>query len=232
MMDNTSLSGIDYARHQRWLARAAGLADNSPQLFVLDVDGNGVWPDGFTPPAALQQALHTMAGVGDALRCLEPEPGQTIFLRGLRASDGNLTAWAGARFGLSVSEHTATQIDALAECVTDRSTTWIWCWSRCAATCSASSQSSRTTLVINNTDDPAAPTSSPTCPTRCWPARCSRAIEMPAMLVLLNHAAKPDFTNSDRRLGEVMAHQIANVMHMQHACSRRCGASPNRWPPR
>jgi hypothetical protein len=90
--------------------------------------------------------------------------------------------------------------------------------------------SSRTTLVINNTDDPRRAYIFTDMPYKVLACPVFQGLEMPAMLVLLNHDSKPDFSNSDRRLGEVMAHQIANVMHMQ-GCSRRCGASPNRWPP-
>jgi hypothetical protein len=75
--------------------------------------------------------------------------------------------------------------------------------------------SSRTTLVINNTDDPRRAYIFTDMPYKVLACPVFQGIEMPAMLVLLNHDSKPDFSNSDRRLGEVMAHQIANVMHMQ-----------------
>ncbi|HTP95819.1 MAG TPA: HD domain-containing phosphohydrolase [Burkholderiales bacterium] len=35
-----------------------------------------------------------------------------------------------------------------------------------------------------------------------------------AMLALVNHDDKPDFTASDRKLGEVMANQFSNLLHM------------------
>ena len=75
--------------------------------------------------------------------------------------------------------------------------------------------SSRATLVINSTEDPRRAYIFTDMPYKVLACPVFQGIEMPAMLVLLNHNHKPDFSNSDRRLGEVMAHQIANVMHMQ-----------------
>ncbi len=297
MMDNTPLSGIDYARHQRWLARAAGLADNSPQLFVLDVNGNCVWPDGFTPPAALQQALHPTAGEGIGLRCLEPEPGQTIFLRGLRAGDGSPAAWAGAQFGLSLSEHTATRIDELAECVTDlldaiegeqqqraeldslteelgaryeelhlvysvdhhiQSSEGDYekvFQSLLESTASHLSvdvvafvmphtglklhaqslsapihnldlvlvemrgdlfrfvQASGQTLVLNDLGDARRAYIFTDMPYKVLACPIRLGEQLNAMIVLLNHAEKPDFTNSDRKLADVLASQLASLIN-------------------
>ncbi|MBL8999313.1 MAG: GAF domain-containing protein, partial [Gemmatimonadetes bacterium] len=65
--------------------------------------------------------------------------------------------------------------------------------------------SSRTTLVINNTDDPRRAYIFTDMPYKVLACPVFQGIEMPAMLVLLNHDSKPDFSNSDRRLGEVMA---------------------------
>lgn len=75
--------------------------------------------------------------------------------------------------------------------------------------------SSRTTVVINGLQDPRRAYIFTDMPYKVLACPVFQGIDMPAMLVLLNHDDKPDFSNSDRRLGEVMAHQIANVMHMQ-----------------
>ncbi|HQX06212.1 MAG TPA: HD-GYP domain-containing protein [Zoogloea sp.] len=75
--------------------------------------------------------------------------------------------------------------------------------------------SSRSTVVINGTEDPRRAYIFTDMPYKVLACPVFQGIDMPAMLVLLNHADKPDFSNSDRRLGEVMAHQIANVMRMQ-----------------
>lgn len=75
--------------------------------------------------------------------------------------------------------------------------------------------SSRSTVVINGLQDPRRAYIFTDMPYKVLACPVFQGIDMPAMLVLLNHADKPDFSNSDRRLGEVMAHQIANVMRMQ-----------------
>ncbi|MDP2752167.1 MAG: HD domain-containing protein [Rhodocyclaceae bacterium] len=41
--------------------------------------------------------------------------------------------------------------------------------------------------------------------------------DITAILVLLNHEDKPDFTNSDRRLATVAANQMAGILRMRHA---------------
>lgn len=75
--------------------------------------------------------------------------------------------------------------------------------------------SSRTTIVINDRPDPRRAYIFTDMPYKVLACPVFQGLDMPAMLVLLNHDDKTDFSNSDRRLGEVMAHQIANVMHMQ-----------------
>jgi len=74
--------------------------------------------------------------------------------------------------------------------------------------------SSRATVVINGMDDSRRAYIFTDMPYKVLACPVFQGLEMPAMLTLLNHVDKPDFTNSDRRLGEVMAHQISNVMHM------------------
>ncbi|WP_374244997.1 HD-GYP domain-containing protein [Zoogloea sp.] len=74
--------------------------------------------------------------------------------------------------------------------------------------------SSRATVVLNGMDDSRRPYIFTDMPYKVLACPVFQGLEMPAMLTLLNHQDKPDFTNSDRRLGEVMAHQISNVMHM------------------
>lgn len=44
--------------------------------------------------------------------------------------------------------------------------------------------------------------------------------EMPAILVLLNHNDKRDFSNSDRRLAEVMANQLSNILRMRRMLNK------------
>lgn len=74
--------------------------------------------------------------------------------------------------------------------------------------------SSRSTVVINGMDDSRRAYIFTDMPYKVLACPVFQGLDMPAMLTLLNHADKPDFSNSDRRLGEVMAHQISNVMHM------------------
>ncbi|TXH40102.1 MAG: HD-GYP domain-containing protein [Burkholderiaceae bacterium] len=74
--------------------------------------------------------------------------------------------------------------------------------------------SSRSTVVLNDMKDSRRPYIFTDMPYKVLACPVFQGLEMPAMLTLLNHQDKPDFTNSDRRLGEVMAHQISNVMHM------------------
>ncbi len=74
--------------------------------------------------------------------------------------------------------------------------------------------SSRATVVLNDMKDSRRPYIFTDMPYKVLACPVFQGLEMPAMLTLLNHQEKPDFTNSDRRLGEVMAHQISNVMHM------------------
>ncbi|MDP2695176.1 MAG: HD domain-containing phosphohydrolase [Gallionella sp.] len=72
-------------------------------------------------------------------------------------------------------------------------------------------QSSGETLILNDADDPRRAyifTDMPYKVIAC-PIRSSGKID--SMAVLLNHAHKPDFTNGDRKLAEVMANQLSNL---------------------
>jgi hypothetical protein len=72
-------------------------------------------------------------------------------------------------------------------------------------------QATRDAVIINRDDDPRRAyifTDMPYKVLAC-PVRCTDQID--AALVLLNHAAKPDFTNGDRRLAEVLANQLSSL---------------------
>jgi len=72
-------------------------------------------------------------------------------------------------------------------------------------------QSSRETVVINYRDDPRRAyifTDMPYKVIAC-PVVTERRVD--ALLVLLNHAHKPDFSNSDRKLAEVLANQLSSL---------------------
>ena len=72
-------------------------------------------------------------------------------------------------------------------------------------------QSTRETVVLNDKNDPRRAyvfTDMPYKVLSC-PVRCDGFVH--AQLVLLNHADKPDFSNSDRRLAEVLANQLSSL---------------------
>lgn len=72
-------------------------------------------------------------------------------------------------------------------------------------------QASRETMVLNSREDPRRAyifTDMPYKIIAC-PVRTQRRVE--AVLVLLSHEHKPDFTNSDRKLAEVLANQLSNL---------------------
>lgn len=72
-------------------------------------------------------------------------------------------------------------------------------------------QSSGETLILNDADDPRRAyifTDMPYKVIAC-PIRSSGKID--STVVLLNHAHKPDFTNGDRKLAEVLANQLSNL---------------------
>ncbi len=72
-------------------------------------------------------------------------------------------------------------------------------------------QSSGETLVLNAQDDPRRAyifTDMPYKVLAC-PVRSERRVD--SLVVLINHQHKPDFSNSDRKLAEVLAHQLASL---------------------
>lgn len=74
--------------------------------------------------------------------------------------------------------------------------------------------SSRAPVVINALDDPRRAYIFTDLPFKllCCPVFHDRSVA--AILVLVNHLAKPDFTNSDRRLGELLANQLSGLSRM------------------
>jgi HD-GYP domain-containing protein (c-di-GMP phosphodiesterase class II) len=74
-------------------------------------------------------------------------------------------------------------------------------------------QSSRESLVINEASDPRRAYIFTDMPYRvlACPVRIGRRID--ALVVLLNHMHKPPFSNSDLRLGEVLANQVSAVVN-------------------
>jgi hypothetical protein len=74
--------------------------------------------------------------------------------------------------------------------------------------------SSRAPLVINDTNDPRRAYIFTDLPFKllCCPVIHDRNVV--AILVLANHLAKPDFSNSDRKLGELLANQLSGLSRM------------------
>jgi GAF domain-containing protein len=74
--------------------------------------------------------------------------------------------------------------------------------------------SSRAPLVINDRNDPRRAYIFTDLPFKllCCPVIHERSVV--AILVLVNHLAKPDFTNSDRKLGELLANQLSGLSRM------------------
>ncbi len=74
--------------------------------------------------------------------------------------------------------------------------------------------SSRAPIVINNTTDPRRAYIFTDLPYKllCCPVIHNRSVV--AILVLANHLAKPDFSNSDRKLGELLANQLSSLSRM------------------
>jgi hypothetical protein len=75
-------------------------------------------------------------------------------------------------------------------------------------------QSARAPLVINDKDDPRRAYIFTDLPFKilCCPVIHDRVVV--AILVLVNHWAKPDFSNSDRKLGELLANQLSGLSRM------------------
>jgi HD-GYP domain-containing protein (c-di-GMP phosphodiesterase class II) len=74
--------------------------------------------------------------------------------------------------------------------------------------------SSRQSIVINEADDARRAYIFTDMPFRilCCPVFENKAVV--AILVLINHAAKPEFSNSDRKLGEVLANHLSSLSRM------------------
>lgn len=72
-------------------------------------------------------------------------------------------------------------------------------------------QSSGETVILNNANDPRRAYIFTDMPYKviASPILSNRRVD--AMVVLLNHAHKPDFTNTDRKLAEVLANQLASI---------------------
>ncbi len=74
--------------------------------------------------------------------------------------------------------------------------------------------SSRQSMVINEADDARRAYIFTDMPFKilCCPVFEEKSVV--AILVLINHAAKPDFSNSDRKLGEVLANHLSSLSRM------------------
>jgi hypothetical protein len=74
--------------------------------------------------------------------------------------------------------------------------------------------SARAPIVINDADDPRRSYIFTDLPFKllCCPVIHERTVV--AILVLANHLAKPDFSNSDRKLGELLANQLSGLSKM------------------
>jgi hypothetical protein len=74
--------------------------------------------------------------------------------------------------------------------------------------------SARAPIVINDVDDPRRAYIFTDLPFKllCCPVIHDRSVV--AILVLANHLAKPDFSNSDRKLGELLANQLSGLSKM------------------
>ncbi|MGJ9419161.1 HD domain-containing phosphohydrolase [Massilia sp. CMS3.1] len=74
--------------------------------------------------------------------------------------------------------------------------------------------SARAPIVINDVDDPRRAYIFTDLPFKllCCPVIHERSVV--AILVLANHLAKPDFSNSDRKLGELLANQLSGLSKM------------------
>ena len=74
--------------------------------------------------------------------------------------------------------------------------------------------SSRQTMVLNDTSDPRRAYVFTDMPYRVLAAPVFKGNEVAGMLVMLNHAAKREFRNSDRRLCEVIASHLSGMVRM------------------
>lgn len=81
-------------------------------------------------------------------------------------------------------------------------------------------QSTRESLVLNAPDDPRRAYVFTDMPYRVLACPVSNGQRVDSMLVLLNHAHKPDFSNGDRRLAEILASQLSNLLHTSTLVAR------------
>ena len=78
-------------------------------------------------------------------------------------------------------------------------------------------QSGRESVVINDATDPRRGYIYTDMPYKVLACPLFNGCSVSAILVLVNHDDKPDFTASDRKLAEVMANQFSNLMHLSRA---------------
>lgn len=78
-------------------------------------------------------------------------------------------------------------------------------------------QAGRESVVINEATDPRRGYIYTDMPYKVLACPLFNGRSVSAILVLVNHDDKPDFTASDRRLAEVMANQFSNLMHLSRA---------------
>ena len=81
-------------------------------------------------------------------------------------------------------------------------------------------QSSGQTMVLNAENDPRRAYIFTNMPYKVLASPVRSGNKLDAMVVMLNHAHKPDFSNSDRKLCEVLANQIASLLN-SYALVRR-----------
>lgn len=76
-------------------------------------------------------------------------------------------------------------------------------------------QSTGEPVVMNAADDLRRPYIFTDMPYKILACPVNREPKIDSLIVLLNHAHKPDFTNSDRKLADVLAHQMSSVCKTQ-----------------
>jgi HD-GYP domain-containing protein (c-di-GMP phosphodiesterase class II) len=81
-------------------------------------------------------------------------------------------------------------------------------------------QSTRESLVLNAPDDPRRAYVFTDMPYRVLACPVNNGQRVDSMLVLLNHAHKPDFSNGDRRLAEILSSQLSNLLHTSTLVAR------------
>ena len=81
-------------------------------------------------------------------------------------------------------------------------------------------QSTRQPLVLNEARDPRRAYVFTDMPYKVIACPVSDGKQIDSALVLLNHAHKADFTNGDRRLAEILASQLSNLLHTTNLVKR------------